>query len=163
MIVVDTSALIAILTGESEHQAFLRVLDDADRRLLSALTYFETGIVMRARTGPGGVDDLNDLLRELAAEIVPFDEAHARAALEAYARYGKGINPKASLNLGDCASYALAKALAAPLLFKGTDFAATDVVVAGRERRERVGPRPIYGRYARGDWRGARPHRDDVE
>jgi ribonuclease VapC len=130
MIVVDTSALIAILAREPEHQAFLRLLDGAERRLLSAVTYFEAGIVMRARTGPGGVDDLNDLLQELSAEIVPFDEAHARAALEAYARYGKGIDPKASLNLGDCASYALAKTLAAPLLFKGTDFSATDVIVA---------------------------------
>lgn len=130
MIVVDTSALIAILAREPEHQAFLRLLAGTDRRLLSAVTYFESGIVMRARTGPGGVDDLNDLLQELSAEIVPFDEAQARAALAAYARYGKGIDPKASLNLGDCASYALAKAIGAPLLFKGTDFSATDVVVA---------------------------------
>jgi ribonuclease VapC len=130
MIVVDTSALIAILAGEPEHQAFLTLLDGVERRLLSALTYFETGIVMRARAGAGGVDDLSDLLQALSAEIVPFDEAQARAALDAYARYGKGIDPNARLNLGDCASYALAKGLNAPLLFKGTDFGATDITVA---------------------------------
>jgi ribonuclease VapC len=79
MIVVDTSALIAILAGEPEHQAFLTLLDGVERRLLSALTYFETGIVMRARAGAGGVDDLSDLLQALSAEIVPFDEAQAPA------------------------------------------------------------------------------------
>jgi len=70
-------------------------------------------------------------LDELAIEIVPFAEPYISGALEAYARYGKGIDPKARLNLGDCAAYALAKALNAPLLFKGEDFAATDVLRSG--------------------------------
>lgn len=130
MIVVDTSALIAILAREPDHPHFLSLLDKVERRLVSALTYYEAGIVMRARAGAGGLDDLNDLLQEISAEIIPFDHAQATAALQAYSRYGKGIAPKARLNLGDCASYALAKGLNAPLLFKGTDFAATDVTVA---------------------------------
>jgi ribonuclease VapC len=130
MIVVDTSALIAILTREPEHSHFLHLLDQVERRLVSAVTYYEAGIVMQARAGAGGLDDLNDLLQAISAEIVPFDQAQAASALTAYARYGKGIDPKARLNLGDCASYALAKGLNAPLLFRGTDFAATDVVVA---------------------------------
>jgi ribonuclease VapC len=130
MIVVDTSALIAILTRESEYQHFLNLLDGVERRLLSAVTFYETGIVMFARAGSGGLDDLHDFLQEISAEIVPFDEAQATAALSAYSRYGKGIDPKARLNLGDCASYALAKGLNAALLFKGADFSATDVTVA---------------------------------
>jgi ribonuclease VapC len=129
MIVVDSSALIAILTREPEHQTFLEMLDRMERRLLSAVTYYETGIVMRMRVGPGGIDDLDDLIQGLSAEIVPFDQEQAAAALAAYSRYGKGIDP-ARLNLGDCASYALAKTLGAPLLFKGEDFAATDVTIA---------------------------------
>jgi ribonuclease VapC len=130
MIVVDTSALIAILTREPEHQRFLDLLDAVERRLLSAVTFYEAGIVMLARAGAGGLDDLHDFLQEISAEIVPFDEVQASAALAAYSRYGKGIDPKARLNLGDCASYALAKDLNAALLFKGNDFAATDVAVA---------------------------------
>ena len=85
---------------------------------------------MRGRLGQGGVDDLNDLIQELSTEIVSFDHEQAAIALAAYARYGKGIHPHARLNLGDCASYALAKGLNAPLLFKGKDFAATDVIRA---------------------------------
>jgi ribonuclease VapC len=112
MIVVDTSALIAILAREPEHQPFLKLLDAVDRRLVSAVTLYETGIVLRTRLGPAGLD------------------AQAEAALAAYLRYGKGIDPRARLNMGDCAAYALAKGLNAPLLFKGTDFAATDVISA---------------------------------
>jgi ribonuclease VapC len=130
MIVVDTSALVAILTREPDHQQCLNLIDAAERRLVSAVTVYEAGIVMLARAGAGGLDDLNDLLQAISAEIVPFDGAQAAAALAAYARYGKGFDPKARLNLGDCASYALAKGLNAPLLFKGTDFAATDIGVA---------------------------------
>jgi ribonuclease VapC len=130
MIVVDTSALIAILARESEHQPFLKVLDDADRRPISAVTLYETGIVLRMRLGPAGLDDLHDLMQELSAEIIPFDRPQAEAALAAYLRYGKGIDARARLNMGDCAAYALATSLNAPLLFKGTDFAATDVVCA---------------------------------
>jgi ribonuclease VapC len=130
MIVVDTSAMIAILTREPDYRALLSLLDGAERRLLSALTYYETGIVMRMRLGEPGLDDLHNLVQEISAEIVPFDHAHARAALAAYARCGKGLDPQARLNLCDCAAYALATALNAPLLFKGQDFAATDVVPA---------------------------------
>jgi ribonuclease VapC len=91
---------------------------------------YETGIVLRTRLGPAGLDDLHDLLQELSAEVISFDHAQAEAALAAYLRYGKGIDPQARLNMGDCAAYALAKGPNAPLLFKGTDFAATDVISA---------------------------------
>ena len=130
MIVVDTSALIAMLAREPEHQRFLTVLDGVERRLVSAVTYYEAGIVMRARAGQDGQSDLDDLLHEIDAEIVPFDGVLAKVALDAYSRFGKGIHP-ARLNLGDCASYALAKSMNAPLLFKGGDFTHTDVVAAG--------------------------------
>jgi ribonuclease VapC len=108
----------------------LKLLDAVARRLVSAVTLYETSIVMLARAGADGVADLNELLQEISAEIIPFDHAQATAALAAYGRYGKGFDRNARLNLGDCASYALAKGLNAPLLFKGTDFAATDVIVA---------------------------------
>lgn len=128
MIVVDSSALIAILEQELEAERFLSILRDAPRRLASAVTVYETGIVIGARRGRGGIDDLMLSLEELAIEIVLFAEPHISRALDAYLRYGKGIDPKARLNLGDCAAYALAKSLNAPLLFKGSDFAATDVL-----------------------------------
>ena len=81
-----------------------------------------------ARRGFDSAAELVPFLEELGIEIVPFAEPHISAALAAYARFGKGIDPKAKLNLGDCAAYALAKALKAPLLYKGVDFSATDLV-----------------------------------
>ena len=80
-----------------------------------------------ARRGAQGIYDLEDLLSLIGAEIVPHDGELARLAVEAFKRYGKGINPQARLNFCDCAAYALARSLDAPLLFKGDDFAATDI------------------------------------
>jgi ribonuclease VapC len=96
----------------------------------SAVTVYETGIVLGRRRGWEIVAELNALVDLLGIEIVPFSAAQIMAALDAYSRYGKGIDPKARLNLGDCAAYALAKSMNAPLLFKGEDFAATDVQAA---------------------------------
>jgi len=128
MIVVDSSALIAILENESEAEQFIELLRDAPRRLVSAVTVYETGIVIGARRGRERAARVMELLDEMGVEIVPFAEPQILSALEAYLRYGKGIDPKARLNLGDCAAYALAKTLNAPLLYKGADFAATDVL-----------------------------------
>jgi ribonuclease VapC len=110
MIVVDSSALIAILEQEPEAERFVSILRDAPRLLASAVTVYETGIVIGARRGREGVADLKLLLEELAVEVVPFAEPHISRALDAYLRYGKGIDPKARLNLGDCAAYALPRA-----------------------------------------------------
>jgi ribonuclease VapC len=127
MIVVDSSALVAILENESEAQRFVTVLREAPRRLMSAVTVYETGIVIGTRRGRDRIARVTDFIDEMSVEIIPFAEPYISGALDAYMRYGKGID-KARLNLGDCAAYALAKALNAPLLFKGEDFAATDVL-----------------------------------
>lgn len=130
MIVLDTSALIAILFDEPERAAFLAIIADADARLISALTLYETRLVTRAKGGHAALADLDELLAEIRPEIVPFDATRMRASEATYARYGKGIHAAARLNLVDCAAYALAIERSAPLLFKGDDFTATDVLIA---------------------------------
>lgn len=128
MIVVDSSALIAILEHDEDARLYARAIRDAERLQVSALNVLETGIVLRARHGDVAVARLWRFLRdENDFEIAAFDAAQARAAIAAYGRYGKGVDPKARLNLADCAAYALAKTLDWPLLFKGADFSATDV------------------------------------
>jgi ribonuclease VapC len=121
MIVIDTSALVAILNHEPERTAFFEII---------AVTYQEAGQVLLSRRGVNGLYDLDDFLAFIKAEIIPHDARLAHFAILAFQRYGKGIDPKARLNFCDCAAYALAKALNAPLLFKGNDFAATDVIAA---------------------------------
>ena len=127
MIVIDTSALIAILSHEPERTAFYDAIVAADRCLVSAVTYQEAGHVLIAKRGVNGLYDLEDFLALIKAEIIPHDLHLAALALEAFRRYGKGIDAKARLNFCDCAAYALAKAMNAPLLFKGNDFTETDV------------------------------------
>jgi ribonuclease VapC len=127
MIVIDTSALIAILNHEPERTAFYEAIATAGRCLVSAVTYQEAGLVLIAKRGVNGLYDLEDFLALIKAEIIPHDLNLAALALDAFRRYGKGIDPKARLNFCDCATYALAKAMNAPLLFKGDDFVATDV------------------------------------
>jgi len=126
--VIDSSVLIAILFGEPDREPFKRAIDAAPTRLVSAVTKLESGLVMVGRFGPEGGRQLDGLLRDIAASIVPFTDHHADIARDAFVRYGKGRH-KAGLNFGDCASYALAIAEAEPLLFKGTDFGSTDVEV----------------------------------
>jgi ribonuclease VapC len=127
MIVIDTSALVAILNHEPERTAFFEAIAAADRRLVSAVTYQEVGQVLFARRGINGLYDLEDFLAFIKAEIIPHDVHLAAFAVAAFQRFGKGIDPKARLNFCDCAAYALAKAMNAPLLYKGDDFTATDV------------------------------------
>jgi ribonuclease VapC len=127
MIVVDSSALLAILFHEPEKQAFENIVASDERCVLSAVNAHETACVLRARHGLQAVVRLWQLLTDSEIEIVPFDETQVRAAAAAFDRYGKGIHATARLNLADCAAYALAATMNAPLLFKGDDFAATDV------------------------------------
>jgi ribonuclease VapC len=127
--VIDTSALIAVLLDEPERASLEDAVEADPVRLVSAMSKLEAGVVMIGRHGVEGAARLDQLLREVAATIVPFDEHQADIARAAFARYGKGRHP-AGLNFGDCAAYALAMAEAEPLLFKGTDFGATDVEAA---------------------------------
>jgi ribonuclease VapC len=128
MIVVDSSALIAIVLNEPERERFESIVI-VDRGVMSAVNVHESACVLRARLGEAGVALMWRILSEFEIEIAAFDAAQARAAIAAYGRYGKGVDPKARLNLADCAAYALAKSLGWPLLFKGADFSATDVPV----------------------------------
>lgn len=126
--VIDTSALVAILTDEPEQTDFIRAIEQADVCLLSAASWVETSIVIESRYGPAGLHHLDRLLARAGVETVVVDAEQARLAREAYQRYGKGRHP-AGLNFGDCFAYALAVARAESLLFKGTDFSQTDVAV----------------------------------
>ena len=130
MIVVDTSALLAVLNTEPERDRFLDVLANDDRVVVSAVTLYETMLVAGTRRGPDNLSDLAQILDTVDAEIVPFDADQAYAAQAVYMRYGKGIHPAARLNLCDCVAYSLAKQFNVPLLFKRDDFAATDIVRA---------------------------------
>ena len=129
MIVVDSSALIAILEKEADAARYAAEIAKADRLLISAVNVHETGMVLRIRRVPTAVARMWRFLREdNDFEIVPFDEAQAREALDAFDRFGKGLHAKARLNLSDCAAYALARNMRAPILFKGDDFSATDAL-----------------------------------
>jgi ribonuclease VapC len=127
--VIDTSVLIAILLAESEAAGFRHAILNDVIRLTSAMGKLEASMVAIGRAGHVGLPDLDRLIAELEIAIVPFDEHQADIARDAFARYGKGRH-RAGLNFGDCAAYALAIAEAEPLLFKGTDFGATDVQIA---------------------------------
>jgi ribonuclease VapC len=127
MIVVDSSALIAILFDEPERQSFRDVITSGECCVASAVNVHETAMVPRVRRGAAAVERLWQFIEDTGIEIIPFDEAQVRAAAVAFDRYGKGVDPRARLNLADCAAYALAKTLNAPLLLKGNDFAQTDL------------------------------------
>jgi ribonuclease VapC len=126
--VIDTSALIAILLDEPEHFSFAEAIRRDQLRLVSAMSKLEASIVMIARYDLEGAEHVDRLMKTIEATVVPFDGNQSDIAREAFARFGKGRHP-AGLNFGDCAAYALALAEAEPLLFKGTDFGATDVEV----------------------------------
>lgn len=127
MIVVDTSAVIAVLLGEPEATALADVLASGEKVALSTGTALEMALVAQAKWGSSGAARLDKFLGELPLTYVPVDTDHLRLAREAHGRYGRGTGHPARLNFGDCFSYALARALDAPLLFKGDDFVHTDV------------------------------------
>jgi ribonuclease VapC len=124
--VLDTSALLALLLDEPEAEDFRAAVESDDRRLVSAATLLETAVVIEARKGEPGGRELDALIRAAEVEIAPFDEEQADEARRAWRRFGKGRHP-AGLNFGDLFAYALARASGEPLLFKGDDFARTDV------------------------------------
>ena len=127
MIVVDSSAIIAILLREADRDTYARAIVAADRNVMSTFTYFEATVALCARKGdPVAAIAIDRFLTSQAFELAPYDRDQAELSRTAYQRFGKGFHP-AALNLGDCVSYALAKSLDAPLLFKGDDFAKTDV------------------------------------
>ncbi len=128
--IVDTSAIVAILRGEPERAALRRVLEDAPRRSVSAATLVETFSVMDRGTQPTTARDVDAWLSEQDVQVAPFTERQARIAREAYRDFGRGSGHPARLNLGDCFAYALAKDTGEPLLFKGNDFGHTDVLSA---------------------------------
>ena len=130
MIAIDTSALIAIFRLESEADDFLKAIVHAEGRAVSALSVLECSMVMSGGAADGGAfDPLDEFLVEAGIAIVAFDAEQAGLAREAFLRFGKGRH-KASLNMGDCASYALARSRRLPLLFKGDDFRHTDIIAA---------------------------------
>jgi ribonuclease VapC len=130
VIVIDSSALVAIVNREPERVSFLSVIAGADYCFISAESLLETRMVVRGRFGAGGLRELGALMAEIAPEVNAFDTSQCDAALDAFERFGKGLGTAAKLNLGDCASYALAKSLSVPLLFKGDDFKHTDLIAA---------------------------------
>jgi ribonuclease VapC len=126
--IVDSSALAAVLFGEEDRHIYIEALSGSSRKLMSSVNYLEIGIVAEARKGESGAKALRRVLAEADIDIIAFDSAQAEIAVDAWRRFGKGRH-NAGLNLGDCASYALAKISNEPLLFKGQDFSATDIAV----------------------------------
>jgi ribonuclease VapC len=126
--VIDTSALLAILEDEPERRSFNECIQRDPKRFISAATLLEAGIVIEARRGEPGGREL-DLLHRSGFEVVAVDAGQVEIARAAFRAYGKGRHT-AGLNFGDCFAYALARALDEPLLYKGSDFAKTDLRVS---------------------------------
>lgn len=127
MIVIDSSALIAILRREPEADDFLQMIVNAEECLISSVSLLETSMVLAGHGGDGTCwTEFDALIDRAGIQVVAHDAELARAARAAFLRYGRGRHP-AALNLGECASYALAKTHDLPLLFKGADFSRTDL------------------------------------
>lgn len=124
--ILDSSALVAVLAGEPDRAQFIEAISRAPVCRISAATYVEISIVLEAQHGPEVLRQFDALMHRAHVAIEPVTEEQARLARQAYIDYGKGRHP-AGLNYGDCFSYALAKSINEPLLFKGQDFAKTDM------------------------------------
>ncbi len=140
MMVIDTSALVAILGNEPERRVFNQRIGSAARTYISAASLLEARIVLFARFGDRAVLALDAFLFKSGATVVEVSPRIADIAFDAFRRFGKGTGHGAALNYGDCVSYALAKHLGAPLLFKGNDFSQTDIRSAGGEGTSASGP-----------------------
>ena len=127
--ILDTSAIIAILFDEDDAKIYAQAITRADSCRLSAATFVETAIVVEAQTKNNGSRQLDAFIRRAGIAIDPVTEEQAHIARQAFIDFGKGRHP-AGLNYGDCFSYALSKATREPLLFKGKDFAKTDLTAA---------------------------------
>jgi ribonuclease VapC len=128
--IVDSSALIAILRAEPEAQVFAKAIAAARDRRVSAVNFVEAAVVIDGSRDPIASRRFDELVRESELQIEPVTETHARIAREAYRDFGKGSGHKASLNFGDCFAYALAKTKQEPILCKGDDFKYTDLTLA---------------------------------
>ena len=126
--VIDTSAIIAILFGEPEADALTEVIAEAPDAMMSAFSVLEAGIVVEARKGEAGGRELDIFLHQARIRIIPLDAEHVATARTAWRKFDKSRHP-AGLNIGDCCAYALAKHTGSPLLFKGDDFGKTDIPV----------------------------------
>jgi ribonuclease VapC len=124
--VIDTSAIVAILQNEPEQDTFIEAIESADIRLVSAASFLEASIVIFTRYGMDGILDLDLFMAKAGIEISSVDSDQANIARRAFRDFGRGRHP-AELNFGDCFSYALARSLDLPLLFKGSDFSKTDI------------------------------------
>lgn len=127
--IIDTSAIVAIILREPDHEALLRKVGQGRTVAVPAPIVFEAAMVLTIKLGGDGLAMVHEFLRQVGASTSAFTDLHASAAFEAYYRYGKGRHP-AALNFGDCMSYAVAKVSGQPLLFVGNDFAKTDMVAA---------------------------------
>ena len=127
---IDSSAIVAVFRKEPDaNDLFARAMK-YERRVMSASTWLECAIVCEGKKDEGGGERFDGIADALNLEVVPFSPQQAVLAREAFKRYGKGRQTKASLSFGDCFAYALAKDLGAPLLFTGNDFAQTDIPAA---------------------------------
>ncbi len=128
--VIDTSALVAILLRESEAPRLVKAIMSAEQAVVGTPSLVEAAAVMLAKKGPGGEVALDALLVRLGIDSEPFTADAARLARLAYSRFGKGVGSPGVLNYGDCLAYGMAMASREPLLFKGDDFSETDVTPA---------------------------------
>ena len=124
--IIDSSALLAILYQETDADVFARAIAGAPQRLMSAANYLETAIVIDRQRGLAAGRQFDRLVVSAEIEVEPVTQIHADIARQAYLEFGKGKHA-AALNFGDCFSYALARSLELPLLFKGEDFSRTDI------------------------------------
>jgi len=126
--VVDTSALVAVLQDEPERRALNEAIEAAESCVMSTASFVETSMIIESRYGPDGTRSLDLFISKAQIKLVPVDADQAHIARDAFRHYGKGRH-RAGLHFGDCFAYALAKALGEPLLFKGADFTMTDIPV----------------------------------
>jgi ribonuclease VapC len=127
--VIDTSAILACMFDEPERVRFIAAIEAASTRLMSVIGVVEASFVILSRRGEAGLVDLTTFIDRAAIERITVDPMQAEAAVDAFRRFGRGRHP-AGLNIGDCFAYALAKTTGEPLLFKGSDFARTDISAA---------------------------------
>jgi ribonuclease VapC len=129
-VIIDTSALLAILRHESDAAVYAEAIQGATSRRLSAVSFVETAVVIDSGRDPIASRGFDELLRVAQIGVAPVTEEQARIARDAYRDFGRGSGHPARLNFGDCFSYALARVTGEPLLFKGKDFVHTDVIQA---------------------------------
>jgi ribonuclease VapC len=138
-VIIDTSVIVAIVRRDSGYRAYFQAIDASGERLLSAASYVEAAIVLDQSSDPVVRAALDDLLRDLEVQVVPVTVEQARIARQAHQQFGRGRGHPARLNFGDCFAYALARERNQPLLYKGGDFALTDIPLVGRrEERHRI-------------------------